>query len=346
MRKVLILIMLSAFFIIPVSAMDFTAPTVPSAGQEYMPADTESFGEGLWYIIKKAIVQLQPNLAEASGICLSLIAAVLLLSLLNCFSDTTKQLTEMVGTFVIAILLLKPSNALIRLGVDTVEELSEYGKLLLPVLTAAMAAQGGTSSSTALYTGTAIFNTVLNSAISKLLIPLIYIFLCLCIANSAIKEDILKSLRGFVKWIMTWCLKIILYVFTGYMGITGVVSGSVDAAALKAAKLTISGMVPVVGSIISDASESILVSAGVMKSAAGVYGLLAIFAVWIGPFLEIGVQYLLLKITASVCSVFGIKRPVELINDFSVAMGYLLAMTSAVCLILLISIVCFMKGVS
>jgi stage III sporulation protein AE len=216
--------------------------------------------------------------------------------------------------------------------------------MLLPVMTAAMAAQGGVTGSAALYTGTAIFDAVLCSLISRLLIPMIYIFLVLAVANSALGEDLLKKLRDFLKWLVSWCLKTVLYVFTGYIGITGVVSGATDQAALKATKLTISGMVPVVGGILSDASEAILVGAGVVKSAVGVYGLLAIAAIAIGPFLRIGVQYLLLKLTAAVCGVFGNKRITELIVDFSAAMGLLLAMTGTVCLLLLISTVCFLKG--
>ena len=104
-------------------------------------------------------------------------------------------------------------------------------------------------------------------------------------------------------------------------------------------------MVPVVGGILADASESVLVGAGVMKNVAGVYGLLAILAVCIGPFLKIGVQYLLLKLTAAVCSVFDVKQCGKLVQDFSGVMGFLLGMTGSVCLLMLISIVCFLKGV-
>ena len=129
------------------------------------------------------------------------------------------------------------------------------------------------------------------------------------------------------------------------MSITGVVSGTTDAAALKAAKMTISSVVPVVGGILSDASESVLVSAGLMKNAAGIYGILAILAVFLEPFLRIGAHYLILKLTAALCGVFGSKQMTELIGDFSSAMGLLLAMTGATCLLLLISTVCFMKGV-
>lgn len=346
MKRIILLVLIIASMVIPVSAMEFTAPMAPESAQEYMPEDNESFAEGLWYVIRSAISKLQPSLAEGAGVCLSLIAIVLLVTLLQSFSDSAKRVAQLAGTLGIGVILLQPTNSLITLGINTITELSDYGKLLLPVMTGALAAQGGVTASAALYTGTALFDSVLSSAVSTLIVPMLYIHLCLCIANSVVGEALLKNLRNFIKWAMTWCLKIILYTFTGYLSITGVVSGTADAAAVKAAKLAISGAVPVVGSILSDASETILVSAGVMKSAVGVYGLLAILAVWIGPFLQIGSQYLLLKLTAAVCSVIGTKESTTLIADFSGAMGMLLAMTGTICLLLLVSTVCIMKGAS
>ena len=70
-----------------------------------------------------------------------------------------------------------------------------------------------------------------------------------------------------------------------------------------------------------------------------------LLAVFLSPFLKIGVHYLILKLTAAVCGIFGEKGLTELIGDFSTAMGLLLAMTGSECLLLLISTVCFLKGV-
>jgi len=103
--------------------------------------------------------------------------------------------------------------------------------------------------------------------------------------------------------------------------------------------------VPVVGGILSDASEAVLVSAGLMKNSVGIYGLLAVIALWIGPFLQIGVQYLLLKLTGGICEGFGTKETSGLVQAFASAMGFVLAMTGAICVMILVSTVCFMRGV-
>lgn len=346
MRKVILTILMILALALPVSAMDYTAPEAPEDAAALMPVETDSFGRDLWKVVTSAIAALQPEMAECAIVCLSLFATVMLISVLKTMPGKTASAAELVGVLAVAALLLERTSTLVSLAAQTVQSLSNYGKLLLPVMTAALASQGGLTSSTALYTGTAVFDAVLSAGISSLLVPMVYVFLTLSVAAAATGEKLLGSLSDFVKWLVTWCLKTVLYIFTGYMGITGVVSGTADAATLKATKLTMSGMIPVVGGILSDASEAVIVGAGVMKSAVGVYGLLALIAIWITPFLRIGVLYLLLKLTAALCGIFDVKPVNELIKAFSTAMGLLLGMTGAVCVMLLISTVCFMKGVS
>ncbi len=345
MRKLIFAIILIGLLTMPARALDLTAPTVPNDVQELMPAETESFGQGLWKVIRSAIAQLQPQIAQAGGVCAAAMGIVLVTSLLGKFPGGNGKVVEFAGCVAVGTLLLSQTGSMIQLAARTVEEISQYGKLLLPVMAAAQAAQGGTTASAALYAGTMVFDSVLCTAISKLMVPMVYMYLALAVAGSAIGEDLLKKLQELIKWLVTWCLKNALYIFTGYMSITGVVSGAADAAKLKATKLTISGMVPVVGGILSDASEAVLVAAGMTKSAVGAYGVLAVAAIWISPFLTIGIQYLLLKMTAALCAMFGVKSVTGLIQDFSTAMGLLLGMTAAVCILLLISTVCLMKEV-
>ena len=345
MRRLLIPLLLILMLAIPVSAAEISAPPVPESGKSLMPDSAENFSEGLRSILQDALMTLRPDLKEAMQVCVSVAVSVMVISVLRLIPSMKIKAADTAGVVSIAAILMRSSDSLIHLGVRTISEISGYGKILLPVMTSALAAQGGISSSTALYTGTAVFDAVLCSLIEKILAPMIYIFLALCAAAAAIGEETLNKVRDVVKSCMVWLLRTLLYVFTGYISITGVVSGSTDAAALKAAKLTISGVVPVVGGILSDASEAVLVTAGTVKNAAGIYGMLAVIAVWIGPFLKIGLHYMLLKLTGAISAIFGSKEMSGLINDFSSAMGMILAMTGSVCLMLMISLVCYMRGV-
>lgn len=342
----MITLLLVGLLAVPVRALEIQAPPAPAHVEELVPETADSFAEGLWNVIKAAISGLDGPLREAMTAGFAAAAAVMLCSLLGTIATSVSgNVINLSCCCAVAGILLNPSGSLIQLGTQTATELSEYGKLLLPVMTGALAAQGGVTASAALYTGTAFFNSLLSGFLSRLMTPMIYLFLALSVANSALQEELLRKMAEFIRWAMTWVLKIALYLFTGYITVTGAVSGSADAAAVRAAKLTISGAVPVVGGILSDASELVLVSAGTLGSAAGVYGLLTVLALFSGPFVRIGTQYALLKGVGAFCGSFGESGASALVTHFADAMGMLLAMVSTQTVLLLISTLCFMKGV-
>ena len=346
MKRLILLFLLIVTLALPVHASDFEAPSAPEEVGDLIPAERSDFGSDLWNIILKSIGLLQPQLLKAAGTCLTVTALVLLASLVKVLPGDVTKATELATMLAVGTVLFQQTGSMITLAAQTVQELSDYGKLLLPVLTAAMAAQGGFTTSAAIYGITAVFDALLCTAVTELLIPVVYIYIALCVVACVSGEIIVQKVKNAVKWAATWGLKIAMYVFTGYLGITGVVSGTVDAAAAKATKLTISGMVPVVGGILADASETVIVGAGVMKNAAGIYGLLVLAAIFVSPFLSIGLQYLMLKLTAALCEIFDVKPVSDLVKGFSSAMGLLVGMTGAVCVVLMISTVCFMKGIT
>ena len=331
------------------NAVSLSAIELPRASGEVssiVPEASDSFLEGLWVVGKTCIKELDPAFQEAGTVCMRVCAILLLSMLVKSISEKGSQKAlDLASAIAVGCALLYPSASMIRLGEDTVRSMSEYGKLLLPVMTGAMAAQGASATSAGLYAITAFLDSVLSSILSGFFLPVLYIYLGLAIANAAVGEQLLAKLRDFSKWLMTWLLKTVLYLFTGFLSITGVVSGATDAAAMKAAKITISGAVPVVGGILSDASEAVLVGVGVLRSAAGVYGLLTVIAIFMTPFLQIGCQYLLLKASGALCSSLNDGPASKLVLDFAGAMGMILAVTAVQTVLLLVSTVCFMKGV-
>ena len=343
--RLLTLLLLGSLFLLPVSALEIRAPAPPGEALAYMPEETGSLEAGLWETVKRAASGLLPDFEEASRVCVGILAAALLLSVLNAASYTGRTAVT-AGVVAVASTLLLSTNSLIRLASDTVQSLSDYGTLLLPVMTAALAAQGGVATSAALYTGTALFSAVLQRVITGWMVPGTYLCLALGIGSCATGEALLSRLAGMLKGVLSWSMKIFVTVFTTYLGLTGVVSGTADTAALKAAKVGMSTFVPVVGSALSDASEAVLVSAQWLKNAAGIYGILAVLAIFLHPFLRIGMHYLILKLTGAVCAGFGCKEITGTVDAFTSAMGLLLGMTACGCVLVLISTVCFLKGVA
>ena len=143
----------------------------------------------------------------------------------------------------------------------------------------------------------------------------------------------------FIKWgtqsLLTW----VLTLFTLYLSLSGVISGTADRAAVKLTRFAISGMVPVVGGILSDATESVLAGAGLLRSAVGTFGTLAVLAFCLMPFLKLGIQYLLYKLAAVLASVLTDSPVAKLVGEIGGAFGLMLGMVGASALVTLISVI-------
>lgn len=343
MKRFFALLILSFLFAAtPVhsSAQELTPPAVSGSAAELMPEEGSSFGDGLQSMLQKALPDAYVQFRQALKIGIAVFCCVLLVSLLN----GPSSVVEIAGAVSVTTLMLGHSHSLISLAVDTVNEISEYTKLFLPVMAAASSAQGSVTSSTALCVGTSVFTAFLSSVLRRIMIPVIYLFLAAAIANCALGEMALKQIRDQLKKLAAWFLKTVLVIFLTYMSITGVITGAADKTAVKAAKAAISTVVPVIGKNLADASEALLLSADLIKNALGVYGIFAFAAIFLSPFLRIGVHYLVMKGTAALCTILGNKRLSDLIEDFSAAMGLLLGMIGSMCALSIVGTVCFLKG--
>lgn len=318
------------------------APSAPTSAMKWMPESTESFGRSLETMLNRLIPAFGQEFPAALKIGTAVFACVLFLSLLHNTVESHSPL-ELAGAVCISVLLLQNSRTMFSLAADTITQIIEYEKLFLPVITAAAAAQGRISSPGALYIGTSLFTAFLNSVLRGLLFPAVAFYLAASVAHCAIGENMLKQTKEQLKKLSAWILKTLLTVFFSYMSITGAVTGAADRAAVKSTKATISIVVPVIGGSLAEASEALMISAELAKNAIGVYGVLVYTAIFLSPFVRIGTQYLILKISAALCAVIDSKRLSDLVNDFCTALGMLLAMTGAMTVFSVIGAVCYLQ---
>ena len=164
----------------------------------------------------------------------------------------------MAGALGMTGILLHDLRGILALCINTLEQTSVFSTTLLPVMAGAMTISGAPATATATQAATMLALDLLIRFITSLLAPAVCAYIAIITVNAALGNDILGGLAGFIKWMTTGSLKFILTIFIAYLSISGALSGSVDAVALKTAKFALSGSVPVVGGIISDATESML----------------------------------------------------------------------------------------
>ena len=250
------------------------------------------------------------------------------------------------GFLVILFAVGRIMNNLLGLGEETIAVLNVFSKALLPTLSAATAAGGGAVSASVRQVATVFFSDVLMSLINSLLLPLVWVFVALSAADAILPAGRLGGIAGGVQKAITWLLSGSLILFTGYLSLSGAFASSADSLTLRMTRSAIGGAIPVVGGIISDAADTVLAGAGVMRQSIGVVGTLTILATCILPFLKLGVQYLLLKLSAFFAATVAPTPLVKLVDSLSTAFGLVLGMTGAAALLLLISVASSVMAVS
>lgn len=248
-------------------------------------------------------------------------------------------MVPMVAALAITAISVSDVHSLIGMGRQALADMDTFAKILLPTMAVVTAASGAPGAAAARQLAAMLFSNVLLSVINGLLMPLCYGYIAACVAHAAVGNEGLKRIAGVLKWVVTSVLTILPLAYVGYLTVSGVVAGTADAVAVKAAKFTVSSMVPVVGGILSDAAETVLAGAGLLKNAVGVFGMLVILSMCIVPFLQLGVHYLAYKLTAALAATVAEGRISGLIDSIGGAFGLILGMTGASALLLLVSMV-------
>jgi stage III sporulation protein AE len=282
--------------------------------------------------------------------CLLLLTIVLLFGL----ADGLRQGSDTAGfaalpvaaALAVTAVAVNDMTSLIGMGQDSLTQMQTFSKVLLPSLAAACAGAGSPGAAVAKQLATVLFSDFLITLINRFLLPLTFAFIAASVAYAAIGNEGLKRVAAFLKGIVHTVLGGFLIAFIGYLQISGAISGTADAMTVKAAKFTVSNMVPVVGGILSDAAETVLAGASLLKSAIGVFGTLAVLGICLLPFLHLGAHYAAYKATSALAATVADSRTAGLIDALGSAFGMVLAMTASCAMLLILSMISAMLAVS
>ena len=348
MKRLILLVGLLMLLTLDVYATelpDDLKDALPESAEELMKdeknldfSDADGLTEGIALILKHLQNQFGDILRQRLQGAVSVLLVVVLCAALENTGGKQPLFLSMAGALSITVLTAGSLDMLIGLGAETIQELNLFSKALLPTLAAATAASGAITTATFQQVSTVFFADLLMNLINGLLMPMVYIYIGAMTAGACMSESRLWTIAEGLKKAITWILTSSLLLFTVYLSVVRVISGAVDGTTVKVAKTAISGVVPVVGGIIAEASETVLLGAGMLRNTIGIFGMLAILAACAYPFLQLGIQYLLYKLTAFLAGTLGTPGLCKLVDGLGGAFGLVLGMTGGCALLLLISV--------
>ena len=293
------------------------------------------------HVLERAAQKLKTEL----GYGVELIALAVLCAVANSFCVDKRMglFINTVSCCAASLMFAGEIDSLVEQACQAMLKLSDYSKAAMPAIFSAAAASGAPASSAAKYAAASLSIDILISVAHKFIVPLVKLYICVAISRSLFDNSILAALSRFIKWAVTSSMTLMTMVFTAYISFTGLISGSVDAAAVKTARTVIANGLPIVGKLISDVSSVILAGAGLVKNSAGVISLIAVCVLCAAPFVDLMVKVFVFKGAAAAADMLPSGKLSGLINDFGTAFSMLLGLIGCCGIMLFVSIISGIK---
>jgi stage III sporulation protein AE len=247
---------------------------------------------------------------------------------------------------VTAGIFVSAGGGLMAQATEAVGKLEDFSNVLLPTLAAAEAAAGLFTAAAAKYSAAALFFNILTNLISRLLTPTVFVFIAASVGEAVTGSRALSGAASLIKYAAIMTLTALLLAFTLYISVSGFTASAADASAVKAAKTAISTMMPLAGSIASDAASAVMSAAAAIKNSVGAFGMLAVIFMSAGPFLNTGARYLIYKCASALTAEVGDGTAAKLTGRFADACGIMTSAIGAAALMRFISVFSFMGAMT
>lgn len=273
-------------------------------------------------VFKNILSMFTIEIRAFSGVAAALLVMVLLSSTIGTLNSAfgTKgapQTAFFVFFSVISGLALMCFRSALDYGTDVIFNMTSFMSKFTPIIIMILFAANKTASAMAFEPVLSAAVFVVSYLIEKCIVPLIVFTAVLSIAGNIGEKNRIQGFVKIVRSVTKWIIALILTVFTGINTIYGFTASSLDAVGAKTIKFAVGSLVPVVGSFLSDTLDTVAASAGVMKNAIGVSGVVVISALCLTPIIKIGIMQIILKLIAAVTEPITDSRISKVIWDIS-----------------------------
>ncbi len=279
--------------------------------------------------------QLVSTFTDNIGMMISVIGVLVLMGIYDTLRDSfaskgTEKIADFFCAAAVALVICPPLMERANELGQVIHELSDYMKISLPILSGLLVASGNTGSATVLHFFIYHAAALAGNLFSGVLLPLASTYMSIGIAATITDNDGLKNLASSIRTITTKAMVFFCTIFTALLSLQGVIAGAGDTISRRTLKLAVGSFVPVAGSLMSESVDTFMSGVGVIRSVAGVFGVIVIFYLIIIPILKTLSNYLLVKISAFVGDMIGTIRIRSLLTVVADGYGMILSIATGV----------------
>ncbi len=263
---------------------------------------------------------LRANISSPLKGCMTACGAVMLVSVCSGFfpdDEKTKGIMNLVcGCFVVISVFASAAES-VKAGASAMKLCSGFEKALIPVLAGILTASGNPTSALS-YQGTAFAAAQAVEAFSEnFALPLVYVSGVLGATGAFLPTLRLSAVSEMIRKTSTTVFGSVATLFTGFLALKNVISGSADSLAAKGIRLAANTFIPVVGGALGEAYSALSGSLSLLKSAVGIYGILAVLAVCLPSVINLALWVLAMRAACMISDLLGNTQCSEILKNIS-----------------------------
>lgn len=299
-------------------------------------------------IINVVFSLLGDNIKSALTTIASVMVVVIIHSILKAISENlgnenVSKIAYYIEYILIITLVMTNFSTIITEMKEAVQNLTGFANTLIPLMITLMITTGNVVSSGMLQPILLLLITFISNFMTNILIPIALVSTALGIISKISDQAQVGKLSKFLHSSMVWILGTVLTLFVSVTSLEGGLTASIDGVTAKAAKTAISSVVPVIGSILGDAVNTIVGCSNIIKNAVGVVGIIVILAICIRPIMQLAVLTVTYYLGAALCQPIADEKVVGILEQMGGTFKIFLAVMFALTALLIIGIAIVMK---
>ena len=291
-------------------------------------------------IIKGFLQTLSGGIKGAVTLAGTLLAVIVICAMTDSMYSKNNEVTsvlELVGVMAVIGILFSRILQTIEYISTTINDIGKFMLTYVPVFASIIGSSGSVSSATSYYVTLIAIAEISSLVAMNILMPVLSILLALSIIGSINSALSFSAVIESVKKGFLWIVGLIMTIFVGSITIQGIVGVSADTVTTKTAKFMLSSFVPVVGSAISEAYQTVKGSLGLIRSCVGSFGIVAVLAMIIPPLVNILTVKLSLAFSSVISDILGVNKVSSVLKSSSTVLTLAMALLLCMGLMLIIS---------
>lgn len=261
--------------------------------------------------------ELKFSLSLLSKILIITLISTILTNLQNSFEDSSiSQLANYFTYILIAILVIANFSELMNMARVSVGRMVDFMQVLLPILLTLLIVTGGPSTKIVFHPMILGTVNVLGILVNSVIFPLIYFSFIVSILSNLSQRAELGRLADLGRQIITFLITATFTIFIGILTIYGL-STNIDGLSIRTAKFAVDTFVPIVGSFLSDAVDTVIGSSAILKNGIGIVGLIILVMIILLPIIKLVVLLLIYSVIGAVIEPIASSNIIKLFGDIS-----------------------------